>query len=537
MRKLNRLVRDFKGSLDATEKKKTKSYDTQATVVRTEGSTAWVHIPGGVDETPVMMTSNAKKGDTVMVRVVNGRAYSIGNSTSPPTDDTKALQAAQAAALAQKYAGEAKIQADEATRDAGIAHEAADKAVQDAEAARTAADGARESAIVAQEAADIAKGSADVAQASANRAQESADAAQKNANDAAEAATKAASDANEAKADAIRANSAATAALFQLSEVENVLDTVNWLANHGYYAATEDTVIDPYKRYYTVTATAVEEPDFTTEAQYYELSDGKYVITSDKVAVSEKTYYTLAPDAVDEPVVEDIGTYYELRTDTAISQYVASHLSLTNRGLEVMSDGSGYRLLLASDGAYIVDPDGIVVANYGESIFFDPTKPHRIGNDNVYIEYYASTPGGLPDSIKIKVNELAVSGSNISDTISQMQRDMDSISGEQSRMDDDMSDIRNDIANMGSSSDNILIAPNFYTITISDGTNTSVLGRQQLEFKLGGNTEAVYAADHMEVPEVNATTINMVSGDGVGDLYWVMRANGHLTLKTRKGVS
>lgn len=69
--------------------KSTQPYDTRAEVVRVSGSTAYVHIPGGVAETPVTMTIACKKGDTVQVRVSGGRAWIAGNETAPPTDDTK----------------------------------------------------------------------------------------------------------------------------------------------------------------------------------------------------------------------------------------------------------------------------------------------------------------------------------------------------------------------------------------------------------------------------------------------------------------
>lgn len=69
--------------------KSTQPYDTRAEVVRISGSTAYVHIPGGVAETPVTMTISCKKGDTVQVRVSGGRAWIVGNETAPPTDDTK----------------------------------------------------------------------------------------------------------------------------------------------------------------------------------------------------------------------------------------------------------------------------------------------------------------------------------------------------------------------------------------------------------------------------------------------------------------
>lgn len=70
---------------------KTSSYDSSATVKRVEGSTAWVHIPGGVDETPVKMTVNCEPGDEVQIRVgKGGKAWIVGNATAPPTDDKKA---------------------------------------------------------------------------------------------------------------------------------------------------------------------------------------------------------------------------------------------------------------------------------------------------------------------------------------------------------------------------------------------------------------------------------------------------------------
>lgn len=76
-----------KGFIDAIKeatKSNTSAYDTLAKVTRVADGTAWVHIDGGVDETPAELTINAKKGDTVRLRVSGGRAYLIGNSTDPP---------------------------------------------------------------------------------------------------------------------------------------------------------------------------------------------------------------------------------------------------------------------------------------------------------------------------------------------------------------------------------------------------------------------------------------------------------------------
>ena len=70
-----------------------KPFDTPAEVLRIEGDTAWVQIPGSDDETPVNLTIAAKEGDTVQVRVSGGTAFLVGNATAPPTDDTEAYVA------------------------------------------------------------------------------------------------------------------------------------------------------------------------------------------------------------------------------------------------------------------------------------------------------------------------------------------------------------------------------------------------------------------------------------------------------------
>lgn len=107
---------------------KTSAYDTSATVTRVEGNTAWVHIPGGVTETPVKLTIAAKAGDTVQVRVSGGRAFLVGNATSPPTDDSVAYGATRTAAHARATADEAKQTADTANETAANASRTAAEA-------------------------------------------------------------------------------------------------------------------------------------------------------------------------------------------------------------------------------------------------------------------------------------------------------------------------------------------------------------------------------------------------------------------------
>ena len=85
-----------------------KPYDTTAEVVRVEDGVAWVHIDGGVEETPAELTINAVKGDRVKVRLVGGQAFLIGNGTAPPTDDRVANNALGVATGARTVAVDAE---------------------------------------------------------------------------------------------------------------------------------------------------------------------------------------------------------------------------------------------------------------------------------------------------------------------------------------------------------------------------------------------------------------------------------------------
>lgn len=111
----NRIKKNIIEAMQSTNNQGTSAYDSVAEVRRVEGDTAWVHIAGGVDETPVKLTVAAKAGDTVQVRVGGGRAWITGNATAPPTDDTAANKAKTTAATAQRSADGAQATADDNT--------------------------------------------------------------------------------------------------------------------------------------------------------------------------------------------------------------------------------------------------------------------------------------------------------------------------------------------------------------------------------------------------------------------------------------
>lgn len=122
---LNRIRKNIIEAMQSANKQGTSAYDSVAEVRRVEGDTAWVHIAGGVDETPVKLTIAAKVGDVVQVRVGGGRAWITGNASAPPTDDKTAIAAkslantaGNRAKIAQKVADQAQIVADSALKSA-----------------------------------------------------------------------------------------------------------------------------------------------------------------------------------------------------------------------------------------------------------------------------------------------------------------------------------------------------------------------------------------------------------------------------------
>ena len=112
MSSIDQLASDMQRIVANSNKNKTGPYDTEAKVVKVEDDIVYVHIPGGVDETPVKKTVDAKVGDTVLARFSGGSGWIIGNETAPATDNTVANQAMEQARKAYVYSKEVKDMAE-----------------------------------------------------------------------------------------------------------------------------------------------------------------------------------------------------------------------------------------------------------------------------------------------------------------------------------------------------------------------------------------------------------------------------------------
>ena len=140
--------------------------------------------------------------------------------------------------------------------------------------------------------------------------------------DAEQAATEAAS----AKASATNASEYAARALGNLSSVQSVAETLNWITAHGTMTNTQslvppETALNPSHVYFVVDA------------------NGDYEVGGTRYSV------------VTEPDVDDIASYYVLSIDESLNNYVATHLAVDGEGLWIVPDAGGNKVLIAVGGA------------------------------------------------------------------------------------------------------------------------------------------------------------------------------------------
>ncbi len=289
------LIKKLADTINSAPAQKTSPYDTQAEVRRIEGNVAWVHIPGGVDETPVQLTTNAKKGDIVQVRVSGGRAWLYGNQTSPPTDDTVANKAQKTAVAADEHA-------TSAVTSAMLAQEFAEQAKSDAESASTAAGQAWTKAGEAEAAAQIAQETAESVEGIAEQAQEDADIAR----------------------------NSATQAINQLSVVEDIVGVLDLISKNGEYALTSDTEVQIDKWYFTRSGSGTSSDPYI------------YQVVTNPVVADIATYYELVD--IGQAIQNYVSSHLTLSGDSLYLQNGSTRLQLsTTQGL-ILYDQAGHEV-------------------------------------------------------------------------------------------------------------------------------------------------------------------------------------------------
>lgn len=320
------LAQELVKELKHDNPKVSKSCSAVVSRVDADG-TVWVRVAGSEKETPTASTSaEVKRGDSVTVEWRNNKLYVAGNYTDPSAGTTRV-------AAVEDSAARANDAAMRAVNDANIAKTAAEQAIADAATAQTAAGEAQSAASAAQTAASSAQSQASAAATAASNAQTSA-------NNASEYASR---------------------ALGNLSTVQNVTETLNWITQHGTMTLTTDTALDPSHVYF------VADPN------------GDYVVGN--------VHYSV----VSEPRLADVSTYYELSINESLNNYVATHLAVDSEGLWILPDSGGVKILIATGGTghtydagtYIIQGSAVLASFGTETVIktSDGTELAHFGYD------------------------------------------------------------------------------------------------------------------------------------------------------------
>jgi len=343
---------------------KTTRADGTVTRIDVDG-TVYIMLDGSDTETPVSnLTAAVSEGDRVIANVSNGSLTIDGNITAPATDDTLAKTAIVSAEAAIRSADEAASAAASAVASAETAAEAAARAEETAEDIE---------AIAVQAAEDAAEASAAASSASAS-------------------ATSALESAHNAN--------------IHLSEVEQVVGTLNWISEHGTYVSQAGQEFDPDKVYYIAVYTYALTSDVEiVEGKTYYTRTGSgtdedpYVYTPVEEPDVEDlpTYYevtSVAYRGVTDPVPEDIDSYYILVVDESVQNYLASHLAQTDYGLNLMFDGTtDYVHIGTVDGSfdagvYLFVAGGIRSAYTEYGVTIGPPSSFHVVVTNTALNFY-----------------------------------------------------------------------------------------------------------------------------------------------------
>ena len=314
----------------------------------------------------------------------------------------------------------------------------------------------------------------------------SVSAASSKAESAATDAARARLAADSAVADAAIANAAANGAVTSLGVVEDIAGTLTWLADHGTYTLTQDTAVDPNKTYWTLDETS-----------------GTY-------------------SAVTSPTASGLSGYYELSIDETVTQYVASHLALTDSGLYLTTDGKAGKLLLSSEGVTLYGADGDAAATFGDSITFDSSHAFAIGTDDAYILFTPAT-----DSAGASI---AIGGSNVTFADTPLSERLQALADANSGLETRVADNEKALDGMQS-----LISIDTGEGSITLGGSNSVTARldnDSLDFNTSAGTVATIGVDDGEgVMDVTRARISDSLEIGAGLWAWAPRNNGNLTLR------
>lgn len=262
-------------------------------------------------------------------------------------------------------------------------------------------------------------------------------------------------------------------------------------------------------------------PATSDEVAIQALSTGRNAVS--RVSLTEKDLATVQDTA--KSLDERVSTVSRQRTrDVELQNQVNSsiqeilsnlnidvdslemHVSLAKDGLYIILNEAGYKLRLANDGVYVIDPDGTIVSTFGENIIFSSTRPQYIGNDDAYIRFDGE-------------GHIHIGGDGI-------------VFGALSDLTQSVEDLENSLDQFGGF---IRFDPAVPSLTLGrnqDVINT-VMTNDSLSFNSGYGVVVSIGLDPDGFGRMDASRLN-TEQLSIGDNWvWQRRGNGNLSLKYR----
>lgn len=218
----------------------------------------------------------------------------------------------------------------------------------------------------------------------------------------------------------------------------------------------------------------------------------------------------------------------------------SKHVLIDDDSVDIVDDedvlasfGETARIGKENDSNVSIDNNGIIINKgskelakyFSKGITFDEETPYKIGNDNSYITFEDTDSDNIADSLSIVADSIYfrdTANTNIKDTLNGLQSDL-AIAQEDI-------DLKNNYIKINTSEPSIVISASSNT----NDTNLK-LESSQLSFQIDGQTTATITNDQMNIPTASVTNLFMqstnTSTNTVYEKVWVMRTNGHLSLK------
>lgn len=266
---------------------------------------------------------------------------------------------------------------------------------------------------------------------------------------------------------------------------------------------------------------AGENPSFTFDGQYWQMN--------------KDTVPAYITDNDDE------GIFVHPVDDTTSGWSIGKVFELLNNGysyikmwLEDVTDNLSAKIRIGREDQHHILLDKEIIqfkkgdtseelASFSSSgISFDDGVPFKIGNDSTYVQFVDNNSDGVADALEIVADKISFkNGGN--NTVQDIQ--------------ERFNDLQTNISNI---TNNIEINPTADTpyVAITTQKNEYNAGLKleptQLSFQLNGQTTATIANDEMNIPTASVTNLFMQSANQSYEKIWVMRSNGHLSLKVGK---